>query len=79
MELYDAWRYATTSVEREAIWKEILRINAEQVWTIGLVAGVPQPIVASAKLMNIPAEAVYNWEPGAQFGIYQPASFWLAE
>ena len=79
MELYDAWRYATTSVERAAIWKEILQIDAEQVWTIGLVAGVPQPIVASAKLMNIPAEAVYNWEPGAQFGVYQPASFWLAE
>lgn len=79
MALYDDWRYATTTEARAAAWKEILQIDAEQVWTIGLVARVPQPIVASAKLRNIPAKAIYNWEPGAQFGVYQPASFWLEE
>jgi hypothetical protein len=22
-------------------------------------------------------QAVYNWEPGAQFGIYRPDTFWF--
>jgi peptide/nickel transport system substrate-binding protein len=26
---------------------------------------------------NVPEEAVYNWEPGAQFGIYRPDTFWF--
>lgn len=79
MELWDEWRYATTTEGRTKIWKEILQIDSDQVWTIGIVARIPQPIVANAKLMNLPEHAVYNWEPGAQFGIYQPASFWFAE
>ncbi len=77
LDLYEAWRASETPAERREIWHEILQIHAEQVYTIGLVAGIPQPIVASAKLHNIPSEAIYNWEPGAQFGVYQPSSFWM--
>jgi len=79
LELYEEWRRATNVEAKTAVWKEILSIHAEQVYTIGLVAGVPQPIVANAKLRNIPQEAIYNWEPGAQFGVYQPSSFWLEQ
>jgi peptide/nickel transport system substrate-binding protein len=42
------------------------------------VAQIPQPIVVSHRLRNVPEEAMYNWEPGAQFGIYRPDSFWFA-
>jgi peptide/nickel transport system substrate-binding protein len=27
----------------------------------------------------VPQEAVYNWEPGAQFGVYRPDTFWLEQ
>jgi hypothetical protein len=36
-----------------------------------------QPVAADERLRNLPAEAIYNWEPGAQFGIYRPDSFWF--
>ena len=37
-----------------------------------------QPINGmQATLRNLPEEAVYNWEPGAQFGIYNPDTFWF--
>ena len=28
------------------------------------------------ELRNVPVEGVYNWDPGAHFGIYQPDTFW---
>jgi peptide/nickel transport system substrate-binding protein len=77
LELYGAWARSGTTAERERIWQEMLAINADQVFTIGTVCGVPQPIVASAKLRNVPSDALYNWEPGAYFGIHRPDTFWL--
>jgi peptide/nickel transport system substrate-binding protein len=25
----------------------------------------------------VPPEGIYNWEPGAHFGIYRPDHFWV--
>ncbi|MBC6440993.1 MAG: ABC transporter substrate-binding protein [Rhodospirillales bacterium] len=77
MELYLAWRAATSGEEREAIWKEILTIYSDGVYSIGLVAGTLQPIVTSNRLHNVPTEGLYNWDPGAQLGMYQPDTFFF--
>jgi peptide/nickel transport system substrate-binding protein len=55
----------------------MLEINADQVFSIGVVAGVPQPIAVSDELKNVPPDAIYNWEPGAQLGIHRPDTFWF--
>jgi peptide/nickel transport system substrate-binding protein len=34
-------------------------------------------VVADQDLRNLPEEAIFNWEPGAQFGIYRPDTFWF--
>jgi len=57
----------------------MLAIHADQVFTVGIVRGVPQPVVVSNRLRNVPDTAIYNWEPGAHFGIHRPDSFWFAE
>jgi peptide/nickel transport system substrate-binding protein len=72
------WREAATELERARIWKRILEIHAENIFTIGLVANVRQPVVVSTLLRNVPQVGVYNWEPGAFFGVYRPDSFWFA-
>jgi peptide/nickel transport system substrate-binding protein len=77
--LYYAWRDAKEQSERERVWHRMLEIHADQVYTIGLVAQVPQPVVVSNKLRNVPKEGIFNWDPGAQFGMYRPDSFWLHE
>jgi peptide/nickel transport system substrate-binding protein len=77
-ELYAAWFNAGSHDERVKIWNDLLAINSDQVTSIGLVAGVPQPVVVSNRLRNVPAEGTYSWDPGAQFGIYHPDSFWFA-
>lgn len=77
--LNKAWRHAQSAQERAEIWHKMLRIHAEQVFSIGTVNGVPQPIVVSKFLHNVPAEAVFNWDPGAFFGIYRPDTFWFSQ
>jgi peptide/nickel transport system substrate-binding protein len=79
MELYDTWRGATTEEVQTQTWAEMLKLYASQCYTIGLVAGVQQPIAARKTLRNLPTEAIFNWDPHAQFGIYLPDTFWYAQ
>ena len=75
--LYEQWRTADGDGEREKIWLEMLSINAQQVFTIGIVSRAPQPIVVSDALRNVPAMGVFSWDPGAYFGMYHPDTFWI--
>jgi peptide/nickel transport system substrate-binding protein len=75
--LYEDWRLATSIEEQRRVWHRMLEINADQVFSIGVVAGVPQPIAVRDRLNNVPKEAIYNWDPGAQLGIYRPDTFWF--
>jgi peptide/nickel transport system substrate-binding protein len=75
--LYDEWRDSESVAERERIWLRMLGINAQQVYTIGIVARALQPIVVSDPLHNVPADGIYSWDPGAYFGMYRPDTFWF--
>lgn len=76
-DLYQAWLDTGDAAERARIWHRMLAIHAEQTFTIGVISGVFQPIVANRKLMNIPKEGVFNWDPGAFVGLYRPETFWM--
>jgi len=78
-DLYKEWRRSTSQEERTRIWHRMLSIYAEQQFVIGVVSGVPQPVIARDTLMNVPKEAFYNWDPGAFFGIYRPDTFWFKQ
>lgn len=75
--LYKAWRHSTTHQERREIWQTMLRINAEQLFTIGVVNATLQPIVVAKALRNVPEHGLYSFEPGAFFGRYMPDTFWF--
>jgi peptide/nickel transport system substrate-binding protein len=76
MELHDAWMAAPNQDARADAWREMLAIHADQVFVIGTVARAPIPIVADARLRNVPAEALYAWDPGAQVGMHRIDEFW---
>jgi peptide/nickel transport system substrate-binding protein len=57
----------------------MLRIHADQTYNIGVISGVLQPIVIKANLRNVPVEGIYNFDPGAYFGIYRPETFWFGD
>ncbi len=79
MSLLNQWEESADPAEQARIWQEMLQINVDQVTSIGTVQGVLQPVVVNSKLKNVPAKGVYNWDPGAFFGIYRPDSFWMAK
>ncbi len=79
MELAHDWEIASTDEEREAAWKEMLKIHADQLYAIGILNGAPQPIVVSNRLRNVPEQAMWAWEPGAHFGIHRPDEFFFAD
>ena len=77
LELNEQWLAASTDDVRRKIWREMLAIHAQRMFTLGIVAGVPQPVVVNRHLRNVPEEGIYNWEPGAHFGLYHPDTFWF--
>jgi peptide/nickel transport system substrate-binding protein len=79
LKLYHGWLTAADKGERERIWREMLKIHAEQAFIIGVISGVQQPVAVSNKLRNVPENGFFGWDPGAQFGIYHPDQFWLAD
>ncbi|MPZ09786.1 MAG: ABC transporter substrate-binding protein [Kiloniellaceae bacterium] len=79
LELYRDWSEAAGVERQQAIWREMLVIHADQVFTIGLLGAVRQPVVANPRLRNLPAEADYMYDPGAYFGRYRTDTLWFAE
>lgn len=77
MDLRDEWIVAKTEEEREKIWHTMLDIYTDNEFSIGIVSGVLQPVVVNDRLRNVPEEGIFNWSPGAQFGIYRPDVFWF--
>lgn len=77
MALYTTWRRSATTDARRAVWHQMLEIWSEQVFSIGLIAGVLQPVVVGLKLHNVPVQAIYNWDPGAHFGMHRPDTFFF--
>ena len=76
-ELFQSWRVSSTTEERAKIWDEMLSIFTDQVYTIGTVNGVLQPVVVRNTLKNVPEEGIYAFSPVAFFGVYMPDTFWF--
>jgi peptide/nickel transport system substrate-binding protein len=77
LDLVEAWKDTAGVEARTAIWKRILANHAENVWSIGILAGVPQPIVVANRLRNVPREGIWAWDPGAFFGMHRMDTFWF--
>lgn len=73
------WQHTTDETEKAEIWRKMLRINADQALRIGIVAGVDQVVVVSRRLRNVPDSGIFNWNPGAFFGMYRPETFYFVE
>src|SRR6185503_6962966 len=79
LDLVHDWAKSPDEAGRRAAWNKILQINMEEVFTIGTVNGILQPIVVSPKLHNVPKEGYWAWDPGGYIGLYKPDTFWLSQ
>ncbi len=73
------WETGATAEDRRKAWQKILASNADEVFSIGTVNGIRQPVVVGPKIRNVPKEAYYAWDPGGYIGLYQPDTFWIAQ
>jgi peptide/nickel transport system substrate-binding protein len=73
------WETGTTEEDRRKAWDKILATNADEVFSIGTVNGVRQPVVVGPNVRNVPKEGYYAWDPGGYIGLYQPDTFWIAQ
>jgi peptide/nickel transport system substrate-binding protein len=71
LQLYKEWMSTGDQAMQERAWREMLKNHADNQWVIGTVAGALQPIVVKNGLQNLPAKAIYSWEPTAMLGIYR--------
>lgn len=75
--LRNQWLASSSTEERRVVWKKMLSIHAEQLYSIGIISGTLQPVVVSQRLRNVPATALYAYEPGGYFGLTMPDSYWF--
>ncbi len=78
-DLYRDWRHADTVDRQREIWREMLRINADGAYAIGIVNGTRQPVVVSNRMRNVPDTGLFSFEPGSFFGMYMPDTFFYAD
>ncbi|NKN37529.1 ABC transporter substrate-binding protein [Agrobacterium sp. a22-2] len=77
LDLFHRWRSASTLSERETIWHDMLEVFTQQVFTIGIVNSVLQPVVKNKRLRNLPDEGLFGFDPTSYLGVYMPDTFWL--
>jgi len=78
--LYHRWLVSTERAERARIWDEMIEINAEELFSIGILGNSLQPVVVANGLRGVPDQAVYAWDPGAHFGYMSPDTlFWAGK
>ena len=79
IELLKKWRASAEMEERAAIWHEMLALYTDQVFSIGIVNQVLQPVLASSRMRNVPSDGLYGFDPTCFLGIYMPDTFWYGE
>ncbi|MFJ6321772.1 MULTISPECIES: ABC transporter substrate-binding protein [unclassified Rhizobium] len=78
VKLLNEWEDAASSFERAEIWHKMLAIYSDQVFSIGLINATFLPIVHSAKMQNVPKEALFGFATSL-LGIHMPDTFWMKE
>jgi peptide/nickel transport system substrate-binding protein len=79
MDYLRMWETSTDPAARLKAWQEILTANADEVFSIGTVNGIRQPVVVGPKVRNVPEEGYHAWDPGGYIGLYQPDTFWISQ
>jgi peptide/nickel transport system substrate-binding protein len=79
LRLLEEWRRTVDSAPRAEIWKKMLAIYTDQVFSIGTVTSTLQPVVRRKTLRNVPDKALFAYTPTAYLGVYLPDTFFYAE
>ena len=78
VDLLEQWKRTTDMAERTAVWRKMLDLYSEQVFSIGIVNSALQPVFSTTRMRNLPEQGLYSFNPTSYLGVYRPDAFWLA-
>jgi peptide/nickel transport system substrate-binding protein len=78
-ELASEWLTTYDPDETDQIRDQIRAINAEELYQVGTVAGLPAPVVVADGMRNVPEEGFSLWSRGGYFYWAEPYQFWVEE
>ena len=78
IDLWEKMKVTTSEKERIRLGKEILKSNAENLWTIGTVGLAPHPVIVRSNLRNVPEKAFYGWDTLFNYP-YNPCQFFFKQ
>jgi len=61
VQLYDTFQITTDPEKRLALGKELIKLSAENLWSIGTVGIAPVPVVVKNNLRNVPEKSFREW------------------
>jgi len=79
LRLLKDWRRAPDRESRALVWHKMLKLYTDEVFTIGILNGTLAPIVANARIKNIPESAFYGFDPTCYFGVYRADTFFYED
>ncbi len=65
MEVFDATLGESDPAKQRRVFREVLEIAAENVWTIGICTSTPNVFVVKKGVRNVPDTAVTGWQLGS--------------
>ncbi len=77
-EAWEKMKSTMSEKERIKLAKEILKSNAENLWTIGTVGLAPHPVVVKNNLRNVPEKGLWGWDL-RRFTSYAPETFFFKQ
>jgi peptide/nickel transport system substrate-binding protein len=78
MALYDEYKLTTDAARQNEIGKELVRMATENLWTLGTIGLVPNPVVVKNNFMNVSESHTADWiimTPGTM----NPEHFYFAD
>ena len=72
----DELRTTTDRQRRLEVGKRLLRVGAENLWTIGTVGLAPHPVVVSKRLKNVIPNGIWGWDNRWTLS-YHPATWYF--
>ena len=78
IELWERMISTLDEEERISLGKEILRSQAENLWTFGTVGVAPHPIVVNKNLRNVPETGLFGWDT-LWMDAYSPEQFFFRQ
>jgi len=61
MYMYNRFKRTIDDAERIKIGKELIKLSAENIWSIGTVGLAPTPLVIKKNFKNVPQRSFYEW------------------